>query len=38
MYVYVLDIRFRENGLEAIEVVDNGSGIDEADFVTLGEN
>lgn len=32
-----IEIRFKESGLEFIELIDNGSGIDESDYPTLGE-
>lgn len=31
------DVRIKDHGLESIEVVDNGSGIDEVDWPSIGE-
>ncbi len=31
------DIRFKNNGLEAIEVQDNGAGISSDDYETIGD-
>jgi DNA mismatch repair protein PMS2 len=32
-----IEVRFKDNGLESVEVVDNGSGIAEADWAYIGE-
>lgn len=31
------DIRFKDHGIESLEVIDNGSGLDTSDYETLGE-
>lgn len=33
-----LDVRFKNNGLESIEIQDNGSGVSPADFETIGNS
>lgn len=33
-----IEVRIKDNGLESIEVSDNGSGVAEADWENLGEN
>jgi len=33
----VQDVRFKNHGLESIEVQDNGAGIAPADYETIGE-
>ncbi|CAG8621548.1 13234_t:CDS:10, partial [Ambispora gerdemannii] len=33
-----IEIRFRENGLESLEVIDNGLGIDPENYETLGKH
>lgn len=32
------DVRIKDHGLETIEVVDNGAGIDKADWPSIGEH
>lgn len=32
-----IEVRFRNHGLDAIEVVDNGSGIDPDDYASVGQ-
>jgi hypothetical protein len=31
------DIRFKDHGIESLEVIDNGSGLDTSDYETLGK-
>jgi len=32
-----IEVRFKDNGLESVEVMDNGSGIAEADWAYIGQ-
>ncbi|KAL1410623.1 ATP-binding mismatch repair protein [Vanrija albida] len=32
----IIDVRIKDNGLDSVEVVDNGSGIDQADWDSIG--
>ena len=32
-----IEVRFKDNGLESVEVMDNGSGVGEADWAYIGE-
>lgn len=33
-----IEVRFKDNGLDSVEVMDNGSGIAEADWEYIGES
>lgn len=36
LLILLIDVRIKDNGLDSIEVVDNGSGIAEADWESIG--
>lgn len=36
LLIFLIDVRIKDNGLDSIEVVDNGSGIAEADWESIG--
>lgn len=35
-YLIMIDVRFKNNGLDSIEVQDNGSGISKEDYASIG--
>lgn len=34
---YIIEIIFKENGVDGLEVIDNGSGVDRLNYETIGK-